>query len=61
MLLEQWNGKSLLTHEPEVVIESDAVGGGGIISRPLNLLTLFAVRATHFHSEIGLSHSEMCV
>ena len=31
------------------------------ISRPLNLLTLFTVRATPFHSEIGLSHSEICV
>ena len=28
-------------------------------NRPLNLLTLFTVRATPFHSEIGLSHSEI--
>ena len=28
--------------------------------RPLNLPTLFTVRATPFHSEIGLSHSEIC-
>ena len=31
------------------------------ILRPLNLSTLFTVRATPFHSEIGLSHSEICV
>ena len=31
------------------------------MSRPLNLLGPFTVRATHFHSEIGLSHSEICV
>ena len=27
--------------------------------RPLNLPGQFIVRATHFHSEIGLSHSEI--
>ena len=27
--------------------------------RPLNLLGQFIVRATHFHSEIGQSHSEI--
>ena len=30
-------------------------------NRPLNLLTLFTVRATPFYSEICLSHSEICV
>ena len=30
-------------------------------SRPLNLPGQFIVRATHFHSEIGLSHSEIPV
>ena len=29
--------------------------------RPLNLPTLFTVRATPFYTEIGLSHSEICV
>ena len=29
--------------------------------RPLNLLGQFIVRATHFHSEIVLSHSEIAV
>ena len=29
--------------------------------RPLNLPCQFTVRATHYHSEIGLSHSEICV
>ena len=31
------------------------------VHRPLNLSGQFTVRATYFHSEIGLSHSEICV
>ena len=30
-------------------------------TRPLNLPGQFTVRATHFHSEIGLFHSDICV
>ena len=33
--------------------------GDTIIIRPLNLPGQFIVRATHFHSEIGQSHSEI--
>ena len=36
-------------------------GGWEGMGRPLILSGQFTVRATHFHSEIGLSHSEICV
>ena len=48
--LEQWNGKSLLTHEPEVVIESDAsLTGWGAACQEARTGGPWSLEETQFH------------